>query len=253
MESTSGTDEVVAAEEADVALDAALLVSALDAGLAVEGVDVEVGAERDPPVSLDPLPGEPDHLGDGSLEVVVADLVCGHPAEDLEGVHVPFEEGLLPARGRRAVDGFAAVGHAQREQVAGDQLAAQPDRDLPEVDLTFPAGQVGLGDEHVGLSAAVLGPHVGSPLPHVGADGVVGDTGQVVLVNQPGEDPGSRVPLLARRVQIGHQHLLDPGLERVQLRAAVGVGRPGRGPGRAFGGLDCPPGDVTGPLDLAGR
>ena len=113
-------------------------------GLAVEGVDVEVGAERDPPVSLDPLPGEPDHLGNRGFEVVVAELPGGYPTEDVEGVHVPLEERLLPAAGRRPVDGLAAVGHAQRKQVAGDQLAAQPHRDLPEVDLTFAAGQVGL-------------------------------------------------------------------------------------------------------------
>ena len=105
----------------------------------------------------------------------------------------------------------------------------------------------------VARNHAVLGLHLGSSLPHVGADGVVGDTGQVVLVDQPVEDPGGGVPLLARRLQVGHQHLLDHRFERVKLGPAVGVGRPGLRPRRLLSGFDCPPGDMTGPLDLAGR
>ncbi|MFF2066970.1 hypothetical protein ACFVWZ_35200, partial [Streptomyces sp. NPDC058200] len=66
--------EVVAAEVADHPFDAALLVGAFDAGAAVEALDVEVRAEGDPPVGLHPGAVQSQHLGDGRLQVVVADL-----------------------------------------------------------------------------------------------------------------------------------------------------------------------------------
>jgi hypothetical protein len=80
--------EVVAAEAADIAFHTALFVCAVDAGLAVERVDVEVGAKRHPAVGFHPLAGEADHLGDGGFEVVVADLAGRHTAEGLERVNV---------------------------------------------------------------------------------------------------------------------------------------------------------------------
>ncbi len=48
--------EVVAAEVPDLPLDTALLMSALDAGPAVEGFDTPVRAKRGPPVGLHPGP-----------------------------------------------------------------------------------------------------------------------------------------------------------------------------------------------------
>lgn len=114
--------EVVPAEVADHPFDAALLVGAFDAWAAVEALDVEVRAEGDPPVGLHPRPIQPQHLGDGRFQVVVADLAPRDTAQHAERVHVPFEESFLAAGGEDPVDGFARVGHAEREQVAGHQL-----------------------------------------------------------------------------------------------------------------------------------
>lgn len=219
----------------------------------LEGVQREVGPERDPAIGLDPLAGEPDHLSHGGLEVVVADLPGRHPSENLEGVHVALEERLLPTGRRCPVDSLARVGHPQREQMTGHQVAAEPHRELAEVDLAFAARQVGLRHEHVRLATAVLDPDLPAPVRDVGPHGVVGDSGHVVLGDEPVEDPGRGVALLARCVQVGHQHLLDHRLERVELGAAVGVGGSGARPGRFGGGFDRAPSDVAGALDLASR
>lgn len=66
--------------------------------------------------------------------------------------------------------------------MTGHQLAAEPDRDLPDVDLSLPTRQVGLRDEHVGVAVAMLSPDLGSSFRDVGADGVVGDVEQLVFV-----------------------------------------------------------------------
>jgi hypothetical protein len=95
-------DEVIAAEPADLTFDAAFLVGALQSGLAVEGLDRLVRPECDPALGFHPLPGEPQHLGDGGFEVVVADLAAWHPAQYPEGVLVAFEEGFLAAGGEDA-------------------------------------------------------------------------------------------------------------------------------------------------------
>jgi hypothetical protein len=47
-------DEVVAAEPAELAIDAAVLVGAADVGLAVEGVEAVVGVEGGPTFSFHP-------------------------------------------------------------------------------------------------------------------------------------------------------------------------------------------------------
>jgi hypothetical protein len=68
------------------------------------------------------------------------------------------------------VHGLTGVGQSQAEQRACDQLAAQPDRDLTEIDLDLPTGQVLLRNEGVrgfapGLDAD-LTPAGGDVLPH---------------------------------------------------------------------------------------
>ena len=50
---------MVAAEPADLTFDAALLVSALDAWLAVKGADAVVGSKDDPPGRFHPLGVKP--------------------------------------------------------------------------------------------------------------------------------------------------------------------------------------------------
>jgi hypothetical protein len=49
-------------------------------------------------------------------------------------------------------------------------------------------------------------------------------TWNAVLVDQQVVDPIDRVPLLARRVQVDAQHVVDHRLERVQLRGRGGIG-----------------------------
>lgn len=65
---------MVAAEPADVAFHPAFLVCPFHAGLAVERIQAHVGPERGPSCGFHPGSGEPEHLGDRGLEVVVADL-----------------------------------------------------------------------------------------------------------------------------------------------------------------------------------
>jgi hypothetical protein len=79
------------------------------------------------------------YLPDMTGFCVVANLPGRDTSQDGEGVNMAFEERLLVGGRRHAVNGFAGVGHPQREQVHRDQLTAEPDRDLTEVDLGFSA------------------------------------------------------------------------------------------------------------------
>jgi hypothetical protein len=99
-------DQVVAAEPAAFTFDAALLVRALDTGVAVERLEAVVRAERDPPGRLGAVAAEqhPRHRG---LEVVVADVEHRRPAQHLERGLVPFQERLLTLGGVSTVDGLA--------------------------------------------------------------------------------------------------------------------------------------------------
>jgi hypothetical protein len=63
-----------------------------------------------------------------------------------------------------------------------------------------------------------LGPDLGFTGRDVGADHLVRHVDHAVLVDQSAEDPLHRVPLLARRVEIRAQDLLDHRLEPIQLR-----------------------------------
>lgn len=208
-------DEVVTAEPADLPLDAALLMRPLDARLTVEGLDAVVGSERGPSVGLDPLAGEADHARDGGLEVVVADLPGRDPAEHIEGVCVALEEGFLPSRGADSVHSLAGVGEPQTEQRACDQLAAQPDRDLAEVDLGLPTGEVFLRDEGVRGFSTGLDADLAAAGGDVVADHPVRDDAcGLVLVQQPVEDPLGGMPLLPRRVEI----VAQPAVDHVSVR-----------------------------------
>lgn len=74
-------DQVVASEPPHLTFDAALLVGAGDAGLAIERLEPVMRAERGPTVSLDPLPAEPDDARHGRFEIVVADLADWHTTQ----------------------------------------------------------------------------------------------------------------------------------------------------------------------------
>jgi hypothetical protein len=88
---------VVTAKPADLPLDTALLVSTLQAWLAVERIDREVRTERRPPGSFDALPGEPEDLGDCRPQVVVANLASRDPSERGERVDVALQECFRPS------------------------------------------------------------------------------------------------------------------------------------------------------------
>src|SRR5207247_2584129 len=98
-------DEVVAAEPADLPLDAALLVRALQAGLAVERIDAEVRTERGPSGGFDALPGEPEGLGDRRPQVVVADLAGRDPSNMRVSLSSPGNSLRSPAGTVQSVRG----------------------------------------------------------------------------------------------------------------------------------------------------
>ncbi|MFH9554486.1 hypothetical protein [Streptomyces sp. NPDC017435] len=162
---------------------------------------------------------------------------------------MPFEEGFLAARSEDAMDGLARVGQAEREQIAGHKLAGEPDRDVAEVDLGFHAGLVSLRHECLDRCFPRLDQDLRLPVGDVAPDHLVRDV-RGVFLDQAVEDPRDRVPLLARRVQIRPQHLIDEGFVQIQR------GRPRRqllpwlGPDRAHGLADRPPSHVVLALDF---
>jgi hypothetical protein len=68
-------------------------VASGDAGLAVEGIEAAVRAEQQPPVVFLALPALPeDHGGDGTGEVVIADVPDRHADHLVEDFDVALEE-----------------------------------------------------------------------------------------------------------------------------------------------------------------
>ncbi|HEX8868836.1 MAG TPA: hypothetical protein VF821_24460 [Lentzea sp.] len=237
--------QVVAAEPADLSLDPALLVSAVDAGLAVERLEIKVRTERGPPLGLHPLPLEAEHLGGRGPQVVVAHLAGRHPAQHRQRVDMPLEEGLLTAGGGDPVNCLAGEGHAESEQEAGHLIAPQPHRDLAEVDLRLHPGTVGLRHEDVHRPTPGVNPDLRFAGHDVTANNLVRHVDHPVLVDQPAEDPLHRVPLFTGRVKVSSQDRVDDRLERIQLR------RPGRillawlGPSRGQRLVDGSPTDAV--------
>ena len=211
-------DQVVAAEPPDRALDAALLMGALDAGLAVERVKAVVRPEQHPPVVL--VAGTARSVDDGrdcGGEVVVLDVLRGDPADRVERLNMPLEERFLRLGGVHTVDRLPGVGEPQDEHVALGPHPAQDDPDLTEVDLGLLTRAVVLGDERL-KAASALEVDLCPPDPHVVPHGRVRQTGRGLLVDEAIEDPGRGMPLLPRRVQIRAEHAVDGVLERVQPR-----------------------------------
>ena len=213
---------MVAAEPADLPFHPALLVRALDARHAVEGIQAPVGAERGPPIGLHPGTAEPDHLRDCGLEVVIADLPGRHPAQDAERVLVALKERLLPARQRDPVHRLARERQPQAEQEALDVLPGQPDHGLAEIDFRLVARAMRLPHEHLSRATAGLRPDLRLALGDIRPDHGIGHIRHPVLTGQPVPDPRDGMPLPARRVQVCLQDLVDRRLERVQL---LGPGR----------------------------
>ena len=127
-------DQEVPPEPADLALDAALLVSPADARLAVERVEPVPGPERQPAGVLLPVPAL-EHLRHRRRQVVVADVRPRHPAGHRERGHVPLQQRLLRAGRVDPVHAHPGERQPVGEQVAGRLPPVQLDRDRPEVDL----------------------------------------------------------------------------------------------------------------------
>jgi hypothetical protein len=91
-----------AAEPATLALNPALLVGAVDAGLAVERVEPMVRTEGDPTLLLQPVPAD-QHPRHRRLQVVIANLVERDTAQHVKRVLVALQERLLSLGGEGAV------------------------------------------------------------------------------------------------------------------------------------------------------
>ena len=136
-------------------------------------------------------------------------------------MRVALEEGFLPGRCTDPVHGLAGVGESQTEQRAGDQFAAQPDRNLTEVDLGLPPRQVFLRDECVGGFPTRFDPDLAAPDGDVLAHHPVRHLDGVMFVQEAVEDPLRGVPLLPRGIQIATEPAVDDGPVRVQAGAAL--------------------------------
>src|SRR5580692_7162230 len=231
---TWGTGTLVAAEPADLALHAALLMGALQAGLAIEGIQAGPGPEGGPPVSLHPGPGEAEHAGHRRSQVVVADLPRRHAAQHVERVHVAFEERLLPLRSRDAVHRLTGEGQPEHEHVAQGADPGQVDVDVAEIDLGVLAGPVDLRDEHLRRPAARLDPDLRLADRNVGPDHRIRDAVPVpiVLGHQPVKDPLGGMPLLTRGIKISPQDPVDRLFMPIQTGRARGKLLPRPGPRR---------------------
>ena len=92
-------NEMVAPEAADLALNAALLMRALQPDRREQRAEEVVRAHRDEPIGLH-APAALEDLLDRRAEVVIADLL-EHPAEPRERLGVALEERLLRLDRRR--------------------------------------------------------------------------------------------------------------------------------------------------------
>ncbi len=192
-------DEVTAAEPADLALDPALLMGALNPGLAEEAVEAVVRTQRDEPRVLHPLTAQ-HHPHHRRGEVVIADHPRRHPAQPLERGHVTIQEGLLGLIGVGDVHGLARVRQAQDEHPQLHPHPADHRGELPEVDLSLLGRDVSLGHFHLqGLiedlpaQLAHQGPHAGLGHDHP------------FLLDQPLPHPPGGVALLGRHILVGDQ------------------------------------------------
>ncbi len=163
---------------------------------------------------------------------------------------MPLEERFLAARSEHPVNGLARVGQAKREQIAGHQLAGQTHRHVAEVDLRLVTRKVRLRHERLHRGLARGREDLRLPVGDVAPDHLIGDIG-AVLLDQPVEDPGDRVPLLARRVEVRPKHLVDHRLVGIQRRRPRRKLLAGLRPDRVHGLLHGPPRHVVLALKLA--
>jgi hypothetical protein len=141
-----------------------------------------------------------EDLGDGDLEVVVADPPR-HAAEEGEGPDVALEEGLGAFAREGTDEDGVGVRQGHDEQGDLDRLAIEVDLGLAEADLGL-ARPVGQRDEDLG----------GTP-PGGGDDKLDGGqaAGVAVFVAGPLEDPDGGVTPLPRGLLVGLEDLVDDG------------------------------------------
>ena len=148
----------------------------------------------------------------------------GVPPNTVERRQVAFQERLL------ALGGVGPVHRLARErQPHGEQedLRAHPgqiDPQVREVDLALRAGLMGLRHERLLQPLARRGPDLRPALRDVVPHRRVRQLGELVLIDQPRQDPPGGVTLLARRGQVLASASRRSTLRRIQLRR-----RPHRG------------------------
>jgi len=204
--------EEVTPREANQAFDLPLLVRSTD--------QAEVTIEQ--VVALDPQEITcqftfplTDDFGHGGLGVVVADP-CRYAAEELEGPTVTFQKGLAALAREDAAEDRIAVHQRHDEDGHLDLFALEDYVGVTEVDLSL-ARRVYQRHEHLG----VLVP----PGPH----GVLDDRVAAVVVvygTQSVEDAFGGVTLLAGRVPVLLENLMDDRQEWLQLPLGAGLGLP---------------------------
>ena len=149
-----------------------------------------MGAQRDEPLGLGPVPSAQDP-GDEGPGIVVPDSP-GHPADPGEGDHVAFQKRLLALRGEGDVDRGPRVGQAQLEHRHLGALAADEHVGQAEVNLRLVARVMERNDRDVDAVEAELA----AAGADVAADRRLGH-GRTFLVDQALPDPARRVALLA--------------------------------------------------------
>ena len=207
--------EAVATESADLALDTALLVSAPNSGLAVERVEPVVGTEQHPPVVLVPAPTE-QYFRHRRGQIVVPDMSCWDPADRVECLDMPLEERLLGLGGIDPVDSLSRMGEPEDEHVALRLHPGKDNPDISKIDLGFSTRCVALRDKRIHPPAPLLNLDLDPPdtdvVPHRG----IGQLRGAMFLSEPGQNPGRRMTLLPRSIQIRPQHLIDRLPERCQ-------------------------------------
>ena len=136
-----------------------------------------------------------------------------------------FQERLLPLSRVGPVHRLARERQSQREQETLGADPGQIDPQVREVDLRLGPGLMGLRHERFLHSLPGRGQDLWPLLRDVIPDRRVGQVSQLVVIDQPRQDPAGRMPLLTRRRQVLGQHRVDQALRRIQFRS-----RPRRGP-----------------------
>ena len=201
---------MTATETPDLALDAALLMRALEADERELRLKQEVRPQRDEAIGLH-APAALEDLLDRRPQIVVAHQ-RRNAAEEVKRLGVPFEERLLRLVEERSGKRRARVTEAQMKEMNLRAPAAQQHPCLAPVDLALHPRRVQL--RHERLTDL---PERHTALAHVAADLALRDL-RAMLSDQALPHPPRRVTLLARRIAIGHQPRIDHAAVRTELR-----------------------------------